>query len=163
MVLLEAFWADLKPNSHRPRTSSWLVLSMPLLLLLSVAPDYSDANIRSLRRILYRIAYVILMTLSILQSSLRIFALALLIIIFFYTVLLRTNLVGDIRLAAVNEDAVEEITRNINKIIDQAFSMASKVVVVGHSQGGYLGLRAIRAGTASAASSMNMPRSREVT
>lgn len=145
VVLLEAFWADLKPSSYGPRTFSWFVLSMPLLLLLSIAPDYSDANLRSLRRIFYRIAYVILMTLSILQPSLRIFAPALLIIIFFYTVLLRANLVGDIRLAAVNEDAVEEITRSVNKVIDQAFSMASKVVAVGHSQGGYLGLRAIRA------------------
>jgi hypothetical protein len=83
------------------------------------------------------------MTLSILQPSLRIFAVALLIIVFLYTIILRTNLVGDVRLAAANEEAVKEITRSINEAIDQAFSMASKVIVVGHSQGGYLSLRAI--------------------
>lgn len=151
VVLLEAFWADLRPASHGLRTFSWFVLSLPLLLLLSIAPDHSDAKFRSLRRILYRISYVILMTLSILQPSLRIFAVALLLIVFVYTVFLRTNLVGDVRLAAANEEAVEEITGRINDVIDQAFSMASKVVLIGHSQGGYLGLRAIRArGPASA-------------
>jgi hypothetical protein len=58
VVLLEAFWADLKPSSQGPRTFSWFMLSLPLLLLLCIAPDYSDANLRSLRRIIYRITYV---------------------------------------------------------------------------------------------------------
>lgn len=145
VVMLEAFWADLKPRSDGARTFGWFVRSLPLLLVLSIAPDYSDANLRSLRRIFYRIAYITLLTLSVIQPSLRIVSAALLIIIFLYTVFLRTNLVGDIRLAAANEDAVEEITKSINNVIDQAFELASKVVVIGHSQGGYLSLRAIRA------------------
>jgi hypothetical protein len=145
VVMFEAFWANLKPRSNSPRTFGWLLRSLPLLILLSIAPDYSDINGRSLRRILYRISYVTLLTLSILQPSVRILSVGLLAALFMYTVFFRTNLIGDIRLAAANENAVEEITASINEVIDQAFSMASKVIVIGHSQGGYLSLRAIRA------------------
>ena len=145
VVMTEVLWADVKHRPHRLKTIGWFLRSFPLMILLAVAPDHNDAARWYIRRIVYRLAYTFFIILSIMQPSVRPWALIFLLALALTTAFRRTNLLGDIQMASVDENEVVKIVHNINSVIDRALATASRVVVVAHSQGGYLSHRALQA------------------
>ncbi|MFB7356001.1 hypothetical protein [Streptomyces gardneri] len=143
VVITEAFWADAERRPRRMQTLTWIIKSLPLLLLLSVAPDRQDIREPRFLRFFYRLAFPVLVIISLLQPSVRIWTLLLLVAVAASTSFRRTNLLGDVQIAATRDEEISEIVNEINSAIDAAFSIAERVVVVGHSQGGYLSHRAL--------------------
>jgi hypothetical protein len=60
------------------------------------------------------------------------------------TIFRKSNLIGDVRMAATDDAEVAKIIGEINQSIDSALAVADRVVIVGHSQGGYLSYHALR-------------------
>jgi hypothetical protein len=144
VVMLEVLWADIGRRTSGVRSLIWILKSLPLLGLLVIAPDNRDLNDVSLSRLAYRLTFPVLIVLSLLQPAIRLWVLVLIIAVISTVIFRRTNLIGDVQMAAVNEAAVGEIVENINATIDQALSVAKRVIVVAHSQGGYLSHRALQ-------------------
>jgi hypothetical protein len=143
VVVLEAFWADVESRPRRLQTLIWLVKSMPLMLLIAVAPDRRDLQKPSFTRLFYRLTFPVLVLLSLFQSSIRLLTLLLLVVVAASTAYRPTNLLGDVQIAATRDEEVLRILGVIDSAIDAAHSMASRVIVVGHSQGGFLSHQAL--------------------
>ncbi|MFJ5780067.1 hypothetical protein [Streptomyces sp. NPDC093094] len=143
VVFLEAFWADAGRRPRGLQTLVWIVKSIPLMLLMAVAPDRRDVQGPSFMRFFCRLAFPLLVLLSLFQPSIRLFTLILLGILAASTAFPPWNLLGDVQIAAARDKELSKIIGVINSAIDAAFVMASRVVVVGHSQGGFLSLRAL--------------------
>jgi hypothetical protein len=144
VLMTEVLWAD---SARRPgglRTAGWVTWTFPMLMAMILAPDRRDIQDTSVMRLAYRIALPLIFILSILQPGIRLWALGAVTILLVTTIFRRTNLLGDVEVAATSDAEVRKITASINSAIDDAFGEASRVVVVGHSQGGYLSYRALQ-------------------
>jgi hypothetical protein len=122
----------------------WTLRALPMMLVLVLAPDDRETAQLSLGRITYRTAFVLLCALSVLQADVRVWtvpALALLLVLL--ATFRSLNVIGDVQMATVADEQLGRIEARINAVVDQALSMAGRVVVVGHSQGGYLSHRAL--------------------
>lgn len=144
VIVMEARWSDLQRRASGLRTIRWTLRSAPLLAVLALAPDNRDLRQPSLVRLSYRLALPLLILLSLLQPGLRFWSLALLIVLAASTAFQPLHLLGDVQLAATDEAQVAAITASINATIDEALRIAGRVIVVGHSQGGYLSHRALQ-------------------
>jgi hypothetical protein len=143
LVVTEVLWANIAHRANGLTTFGWLIRSLPILLALPFAPDRHDLRHGNLVRIAYRIVFPLVIALALLQPALRLLTLAGLVILAGTTVFRKSNLIGDVRMAATDDTEVAKITSEINLAIDSALVIADRVVVVGHSQGGYLSYRAL--------------------
>lgn len=143
VVLLEAYWADSRLRPGPFRSLAWLVRFGPALIALLFAPGHRDIQHSSAARILYRLALPAVIVVS-LGASHRWWLPTLLVVLAACSVAVRrANVVGDVAMATTDEEAVAAITDAINHTIDDALGIAERVIVVGHSQGGYLSHRAL--------------------
>jgi hypothetical protein len=143
LVVTEVLWVNMAHRANGLTTCRWLIRSLPILLALPFAPDRHDLRHGNLVRITYRIVFPLVIALALLQPTLRLLTLAGLIILVSTTVFRKSNLIGDVRMAATDDAEVAKITSEINLAIDSALAIADRVVVVGHSQGGYLSYHAL--------------------
>lgn len=140
----EVLWAATDRRSGGLQTIGWITRSLPLLLVMILAPDRRDLRQPSLSRITYRLVLPLIIILSVLQPGIWPWTLAVLVLLVATTVFRRTNLLGDVEIASRREEEVAAITARINRAVDAALETAATVVVIGHSQGGYLSYRALR-------------------
>jgi hypothetical protein len=149
VVLMDVHWSS--PLHRRSwRTLGWMLRSLPLLTAVALAPDASDFDdsASSMARVAYRIAMPLLVCVSLAQRTLwpALFVLAAAVVSL--TAFRASNVIGDVVMAASDEERVACITSSINDAIDEALVIASRVIVVGHSQGGYLAHLALQRRTA---------------
>ena len=144
VVMTEVLWAR---SARRPgglKTAGWVLWTLPMLMIMILAPDRRDVQATSFMRLAYRIAFPLIFILSVLQPGIRFWTLGAVGILIVTTIFRRTNLLGDVEVAATSDAEVRTITASINSAIDSALEEASRVVVVGHSQGGYLSYQALQ-------------------
>ena len=144
VIITEVLWAD---TAHRPsglKTFGWFLWSLPMLIALAFAPDRYDLEHGNTARLAYRIVFPAVLILSVLQPSMRLWALIAVLVIVSTTVFPKTNLLGDVQMAATTDREVARIVSKINTAIDTALTLADRVVIVGHSQGGYLSYIALK-------------------
>ncbi|MFE2304840.1 hypothetical protein [Streptomyces sp. NPDC059411] len=158
-LFAEALWADKFAELGRPslrRTLTFLLASLPLLFWV-VGPDRRDLRVltspsRSLRargeawlaqmRLLWR-----LLTLAVVSTALAygivlaarsLLASALLLALLALLVRSRRNLLWHVRVAAVDEERTQQLLAHLHRKLEWMERHCDEVVVVAHSQGGYL-------------------------
>ncbi|MFF9588626.1 hypothetical protein ACF1FX_05205 [Streptomyces sp. NPDC014646] len=158
-LFAEALWADKFTELGRPsirRTLTFLVASLPLLFWI-VGPDRRDLRVltspsRSLRargeaelaqmRLLWRlltlavIATALAYGISLAAHSLLVSALLLGLLAWFARS--RRNLLWHVRVAAVDEERTRQLLTHLHRKVAWMERHCDKVVIVAHSQGGYL-------------------------
>lgn len=154
----EAYWQDLARGTRG--NLLWTIMSIPILLLI-IAPDGRDLEagleedrtaLRALARLLLALASLlwlrvllkwVLPSLGILGF---IFSAIVLVAMLLALESRRINIGGQVRIASDSASA-DPLVERVRDEIAGAERVASSVLVVAHSQGGYLAHRALRSGS----------------
>jgi hypothetical protein len=147
VLMMESYWAN---PGHRPglfRTIGWFIKCLPLLIILLLAPGHGDFDVNkgSAAALVYRFVLPLLFLLCLLQQSTWIWTAGAALVLIAVSGIRNANILGDVYMAAVDDAEVAKILKHINSVIDRASAEAARVVVVAHSQGGYLSHRSLNA------------------
>ncbi|MFJ6368351.1 hypothetical protein ACIQK5_09250 [Streptomyces virginiae] len=158
-LFAEALWADKFAELGRPsfrRTLTFLVASLPLLFWV-VGPDRRDlrvltlpahglrarreaglAQLRLLWRLLTLAVIATALAYGILLASRSMLASALLLGLLAWFARSRRNLLWHVRVAATDEDRTQQLLAHLHRKVEWMERHCDEVVVIAHSQGGYL-------------------------
>lgn len=157
ILVTEVHWADVSHRPSRYTTWWWVLRNLPLLFLFPLAPGVGETlEWGRLTAILYRLVLPSLVIVC--AASWHPFLLSGVLVgtLLAATSVRAFNLVGDVYMAATNEDQVAKITDRINATVDVLAARYDQVVVVGHSQGGYLAHRGLCQREASGSSILSL-------
>jgi hypothetical protein len=147
IVVREAHWASTYVLPRRRVVAAWLVMAAPLLLYLTLGVDGRDRQgsiVGIAARFFLRLfvgAVLLRAVVSFLGAPLAgLAAVGLLVALFASR---QRNMVGHVRAAALEKSEREAVIGHIHAAIAAAQSEARKVMVIAHSQGGFLAYRAL--------------------
>lgn len=141
----------------------WLLRSLPLLLQV-VGPDFRDmrrptrpgsadfvAELPTVWRIVTAIFWITSIGGSIswvtqhLSSGVALAVVAVLVVALVFAASLRSNLAEYVRVASVSANSRRKLVRRVDSALSELESRCDEVIVIAHSQGGYLAYHVIRA------------------
>jgi hypothetical protein len=161
VLCAEAHWSRVVPR-RRLRFLWWLVRLLPVLLFLMVLPDRrdegalpeeDDARPRRILRLtltptlaqpfvlsLFRAGWRLMLVVVVIGVAYAVRPLGLLLLglLLVLSVARSRNILGDVQIAASGLQDTEVVVRRIRQALEWLGQRADEIVVVGHSQGGYL-------------------------
>lgn len=156
VLITEAHWADAYRGRRLLGTLPWLARIGPAMVLpfmpdgrdrMSETPtghEVAQAEVRLLMRFA-GIFFVLVFLASIPRPVLWAVIGVGLSVVALMMLDPRFNLAGHVRMAAAEEDGLKAVQQRIEEVIEATRAVSSKVVVVAHSQGGYLAHRTLAA------------------
>ncbi|MFD0352789.1 hypothetical protein ACFVHW_03445 [Streptomyces sp. NPDC127110] len=159
-LFAEARWSDVFAGLSKPslrRTLSFAVMSLPLLAWVvgpdrrdlavlrgepskSPFPSFSSAENQAVGRLIWRLTTLAVLALAMLYVLLASSALLLLLLLVGLAWWGRShwNLVWHVRMASIDEEGTEQLLSHLHRRLRWMEGHCDEVVVVAHSQGGYL-------------------------